>query len=52
MKNERIRKAAEEKRVRLWELGACFGLSDQAFSRKLRKEFTEEETAQALKYID
>lgn len=50
--NEKIRKAAEEKRVRLWEIAERFGVNDVLFSKKLRHEFSEEDTARALRYID
>lgn len=51
MKNVRIRAAASASGVYLWELAAKYGVTDSAFSRKLRKEFSPEEEEQALNYI-
>lgn len=50
--NEIIKQYAASKKVFLWEVAAKFGVSDSHFSRRLRKEFTPEEKARALKYID
>ena len=50
--NEKIRKMARIKDVRLWELAEKMGITDSSLSRKLRKEFSPEEEEQALEYID
>lgn len=52
MRNEEIRRHAKAKGVFLWELAARFGVTDSTFSRKLRKKFTDEETAEMVKLID
>lgn len=52
MTNEAIRKRARERGVFLWELAARVGVTDSTFSRKLRKEFSYEETAEILNLID
>ena len=52
MKNEEIRRHAKAKGVFLWELAARVGVTDSTFSRKLRKEFSYEETAEILNLID
>lgn len=52
MKNEEIRRHAKAKGVFLWELAARVGVTDSTFSRKLRKKFTDEETAEMVKLID
>ncbi len=51
-KNERIKQYAKQKEVCMWELAERFGVADNTFSRRLRVEFTPEETEQALRYID
>ena len=50
--NERIREEAFKKGVRLWEIAERFGMADTAFSRKLRKELSPEDTEKALNYIN
>ena len=52
MANETIKRAARNKGVFLYEIADKFGMIDTAFSRKLRKEFTQDETELALRYID
>ena len=51
MANMEIRKAAKRAGVKLWEVAAEFGFSDSYFSRKLRKEFSDEEKQKALEVI-
>ena len=51
MANERIKTAARESQVRLWELAESFGMTDSAFSRKLRHEFSDAERESALEAI-
>ena len=50
--NERIRREAKKKGVCLWEIADLFGVADCTFSRKLRKEFSKEDTEKAWRYID
>lgn len=50
--NEIIKEQAKETGVKLWELAAKYGISDGNFSRKLRFEFTPEETERALRFIN
>ena len=52
MQNERIRNAAKEKNVYLWEVAKRFGVNDVTFSKWLREEFTESATEAALRFID
>lgn len=51
MKNQKIRTAAIENNVKLWEIAEHFGISDANFSRKLRKEFSDSDTQKALQII-
>ena len=41
--NEDIRQYAKEKNVHLWEVAQQYGCNDGNFSRRLRKELTEDE---------
>ena len=50
--NEGIRQYARKRKVFLWEVAKAFGVTDSHFSRRLRSEFTPEETEQAMRYID
>lgn len=52
MSNEKIKRHAKNKGVFLWELAARLGVTDSTFSRKLRRKFSEEETAEMLNLID
>lgn len=52
MTNEPIRRRASENGVKLWELAQKMGIADTTFSKRMRRQFTEEETARALRYID
>lgn len=52
MTNQRIRNYAKEKNVHLWEIADRMNIQDCNFSRKLRKEFSEEETSKTIKIID
>lgn len=52
MKNEEIRRHAKENGVFLWELAARVGVTDSTFSRKLRRQFSREETEKLLSLID
>lgn len=52
MNNEKIRRHAKDKGVFLWELAARVGITDSTFSRKLRRQFPEDETEALVKMID
>ena len=52
MANERLRKKAAEKHVRLWEIADKFGVADASFSRMLRRELSVEKMQQALQFVD
>lgn len=52
LSNEEIRRHAKERGVFLWELAARVGVTDSTFSRKLRRQFSEEETEALVKMID
>lgn len=43
MTNTEIRNTAKEHGVPLWKIAEKFGITDSTFSRKLRKEFPEED---------
>lgn len=43
MQNKDIRKAAKDAGVKLWQIAAKLGISDGAFSRKLRFELSNSE---------
>lgn len=50
--NKRLKDAAMQSGVKLWEIAARFGISDAQFSRWLRTEFSPERMNQALRYVD
>ena len=50
--NSIIKQYAKQRGVYLWELAQRFGITDTHFSRKLRKEFSLEDRALAMRYID
>jgi len=52
MKNLKIREAAKENGVRLWEVAEKYGISEGNFCRKLRKELPEEEQGRIIRMID
>lgn len=52
MANERIRQAAVNSGVKLWQIAARWGCNDGNFSRKLRHQFTQEDEFRALEIID
>lgn len=52
MKNEKIRKMAVEKGVRLWQIAEKLGINDGNFSRKLRTELSDAETARIIDIIN
>ncbi len=51
-KNLTIRKTAQSKNVKLWQIAEALGMYDSNFSRKLRHELPPEETAHILALID
>lgn len=52
MNNLKIRRYAEENKVCLWQIADKLGMMDFNFSRKLRKELSEDETERILSIID
>lgn len=52
MANEELKIYAKNKGVYLWQLAELFRMNDGNFSRKLRKELTEEEKRKCINYID
>lgn len=52
MKNIDIRRAAAGSGVRLWQIADALGMTDGNFSRKLRKEFSQEEKQMILEIIE
>ena len=51
MANERIRREAKAKGVRLWQIAECLGVSEITVSRKLRRELSADEEAKILRII-
>lgn len=49
--NQQIREAAKSAGVKLWEVAAKVGVTDSNFSRKLRRELSQAETARILSII-
>lgn len=49
--NARIREAAKAAGIRLWQVAEKYGISDGNFSRKLRRELSEEERNKILEII-
>ncbi len=52
MKNQDIRKAAAEAKVKLWQIADELGIADCNFSRKLRKELSPKAKAKIFSIID
>ena len=52
MKNLRIRESAKNNNVPLWKIANALGITDSWFSKKLRFEFSEDETKKILDIID
>lgn len=52
MTNQKIRDYASEKRVRLWQIAMKLNINDGNFSRKLRKELSDEESSKIMFFID
>ncbi len=52
MENLRIRQAAEDHGVKLWEIAEKLGIADGNFSRKLRRELPNSEQEKILVLIE
>lgn len=52
MNNKKLREYAAGKKVKLWQVAEKFGVSDVAFSKKLRHELSKEDAEQFKKYVD
>lgn len=50
--NQKIRKYAQDKKIKLWQIAERLGLQDSNFSRKLRHELSEHETKAVIAIID
>lgn len=50
--NMKIREKAKNSGVRLWQIADALGVQESLFSKKLRKELTEEEQEKILSIID
>lgn len=50
--NMKIREKARNSGVRLWQIADALGMQESLFSKKLRKELTEEEQEKILSIID
>ena len=51
MVNQKIKYAAKVANVRLWEVAEAIGISDSAFSRKMRRELPEAEQRKILNIV-
>lgn len=51
MNNLRIRQAAAQARIKLWELADAMRITDSTLSRKLRKELPDDEQERILTVI-
>ena len=51
MANQKVKDAAKAADVRLWEVAEAIGISDGAFSRKLRRELPEAEQRKILSIV-
>lgn len=52
MANETIKNTAKEKGVKLWIVAEACGMTDSAFSRKLRHDLPEEQKQQIIQIIE
>lgn len=50
--NMKIREKARNSGVRLWQIADALGMQESLFSKKLRKELSEEEQEKILSIID
>ena len=51
-RNNDLKIYALNKGVRLWQVAEKFGITDAAFSRKLRKEFSKEDAEKFKTFVD
>lgn len=51
-RNNELKFYAANNGVRLWQVAERFGITDAAFSRKLRKEFSKEDAERFKAYVD
>ena len=51
MRNLDIRKAAKEANIYLWQIAEALGINDGNFSRKLRRELSDDEKGKILAII-
>lgn len=52
MKNKEIKEYAFQKNVCLWQIAMKLKINDGNFSRKLRRELSDEEKSKIMFYID
>ena len=52
MQGKEIKKRIVAAKVKVWEVAEKFGVADTTFSKRLRRDFSEEETAKILRIID
>lgn len=52
MYNREIREAAKKAGIHLWQVAEAYGMNDGNFSRKLRKELSQNEKEKILGIID
>lgn len=52
MQNREIREAAKRYGVKLWQIAERLGVSEFTFSRKLRREVSEDEKARIMSIIE
>lgn len=50
--NQRIREEAKSKGVYLWEVAAAIGMSESAFTKKIRFELAEEDQNRIISAIE
>lgn len=50
--NQDIRNKMENNHIRYWQVAYAYGIDDVAFSKKLRKELSEDEKEKILNIID
>jgi intergrase/recombinase len=51
-RNNELKFYAANRGVRLWQVAEKFGIADSSFSRKLRKEFSKEDSEKFKLYVD
>ena len=50
--NSELKLYAAGKGVKLWQVADKFGITDAAFSRRMRKNFSEDDAAKFKHYVD